>query len=168
MSTAITNLQVDPPVQINSYGSRDDRRYIDDQIRAVEQHLVTSLLTGVHCTWMEVDGTSATINSPTCVAAIGVSGTGGVTVIPATSTNAPYIVGIALTSGAPGTKILVALAGALPATITGIVNSFTTGYAKVDTTTGLPVFAASVTVGTDIILGRVNTLGITVLDITTF
>jgi hypothetical protein len=155
MSTTIKDLKVDPPVEIKAMGSRDDRRYIDDQIRAVEQHLVDSLLTGLNCTWLTVDPSqTGTLMSPMCVATYADG-----TVVKATGANAKHFVGVALTAAQGGSKILVALRGVLPVTLTGIVNGGVEGFAVVDTSTGLPSYVASITSSSQVVIGRVSVAG---------
>jgi hypothetical protein len=158
VTSLITDLQVDPPVEIKNYGSLLDRRYIDDQIIAIEEHLVDSVLK-IGCRWFVVDSSVVgTLYNPTCVAMSGTDSGGNPTVIKATGADAKLFLGIALTAAQALSKIRIVVSGVLPPSITGIVNGGVAGYAIVDTSTGLPVFVGSLAAA-DIVIGRVNTAG---------
>lgn len=157
------DLIVDPPVEIQNFGFKSDRAYIDQQILILEQHMLDSVLFGVHCTWVTVDTTVAgTLAAQSVVTSIGVAPDGSPSVVKVDNTNAAQFLGITLTAAAANGKVLVALGGVLPAEKTGIVNGGLAGYGVIDTGTGVPQFVSTL-LPTHVLLGRVNTAGLLTL-----
>src|SRR5215472_1350157 len=68
-----TLLTEDPPIELDAtyVFNTADRRYIDDQALAAQQHLVDSLLSGAHCTWFQLSGGSVAVVPGDCVCASG-------------------------------------------------------------------------------------------------
>lgn len=161
---SIKDLTLDPPVTLDGMGSLDDRRYIDNQIRAIEEHLIDSVLCGVDASWFVVDSSVVgNLSSPMCAAMAGQDISSGLpTIIKATSTDRAFFLGIVLTTAAVGTKVRVATRGILPPTVTGIVNGGVAGFAVIDSTTGLPSFVTSLT-NAHFVIGRVNAAGMLLL-----
>ena len=59
-SKITTALEVDDPLVQNAgfaFG-KDDRQYLDNQIRGVQQHLVNALIRGRHGTYVKIAGSS--------------------------------------------------------------------------------------------------------------
>lgn len=164
MSTQIGDLKVDPPVDMSTIGTRDDRQYLDQQARGAQQHLVQSLIKGVHCSWFTVDDALVgTVAQYFAYAATGVNSNGEVTVVPVTSTTlAPHTIGVALTTGVARTKVLLAMEGCLPPAQHGLVNGGVAGYAKVNTTTGALQFVTGISAA-DTIIGRVTAANVLTL-----
>lgn len=137
--SAITaSLAVDPAlVQSADFEfDADDRQYIDNQIRGVEQHLVSSLIKGVHATYVRVDGASASlvVGDVVCLASSSVTEVTVTKAVAAALTNAKAAFGVVLLAAAPGSLALVALGGAISPTVTGLAAS-AAGYVRVNTTT---------------------------------
>ena len=124
--SAFRTLQLDAPlVQDAGYEfDKFDRAYIDDQARSLQQQMLLCLLLGVVATWTTLDASSAAV-------AIGdglwsSSATSG-TVTRTTGTGP--IAGIALTAAAPGARVCYAVAGILPAAVTGLATG-AAGYVR--------------------------------------
>lgn len=117
--SAITeSLSVDAPlVQDADYEfDADDRQYIDNQIRGVEQHLFDSLIRGVHATWLRLDASSAAGAAGEVVCLTGSTTVAEPTVTRATPSalaDAGGAFGVLLRAAAPGGMCLVAVGGAL-------------------------------------------------------
>jgi hypothetical protein len=127
-------IAVDPAlVQDASYRfGPDDRRYIDEQIRGCEQHLVDSLLTGTVCTWQDVDTASTAIAIGDAVVATTAGKVSKATSVLLAAAGSAY--GVAVTAGAVGGKVRVAIGGRLASTVTGLAAA-AAGFARVNTTT---------------------------------
>lgn len=104
-----------------------DRQYIDTQIRAVQQHLVDSVLRGVHATWIRLDGASAAGAAGDVVCLVGSSTATEPTVTRAVTgalAGGGGVYGVLLRASAPGALALVAGPGSiLPPTLTGLPGS---------------------------------------------
>jgi len=124
LSKIRTELQPDDPLVQNADYRFDefDRAFIDEQIRACQEHLATLLLNSAVATWLPLDGASAALAAGDCVCA----SAGPVAVptitqaLPAALAAAGTVLGIALRGAAPGSRALVALSGVLASTITGL------------------------------------------------
>lgn len=147
-----SQLAVDPAlVQDANYKfGRVDRRYIDDQIRAIEQLLVDSLINGKHGSYYDLDGSSPALIAGDCVC-LASSPDGTVTKALTTPLiDAGAVLGVVINAASPGGKVFVAFGGTIPPSITGLPTS-SPGFAKVDPATARLVFDAAAvgyTVGT--------------------
>ena len=148
-SLITTALQVDPPLVLgatwksaNSGSDPNDRQYIDNQIRGIEQHLVALLIAGVLGTWVTIDSGSAAVAPGDVLVSAGTAAGTVTRAVAAALTNAGTIYGVALTGGTPGSRIQLAMGGLIPPAITGLGT--TPGFAKLNTTTGRIVQANSV------------------------
>lgn len=134
--SAIRSLAVDPPL-VQSAGYRfdaNDRAYIDDQIRGIEQHLVDLLITGILGTWYTLDSNSVAVVAGDNVCLSG-STVGTVTkAVAAALSGAGAVFGVVLVGAAPGAKVKLALDGAIPAAITGLAAG-APGPVRCNTTT---------------------------------
>lgn len=121
-----SQLAVDEPLAMAAgyQFDRADRRYIDDQVRGCEQHLVESLLSGVIATWFRVapeQETGLAVGDVACAAAQ--SATRSRDVVLATSANlsaAGGAAGVVLVAASAGAYVLVAVGGILSAGVTGL------------------------------------------------
>lgn len=158
MSSRITtDLAVDPALVMNAAYRFDpaDRRYIDDQIRGIEQHLVDSLIAGRHGSWFNLDGASdsVVVGDTVCLA----SGQGTVTKSTAVAlASAKAGAGVAIQAASPGGKVFVAFGGILSPSITGLGTL--SGFARIDPSTGR-LETTSVLAASDIGMGAVDGSG---------
>lgn len=164
MASRIRNLAVDPPLlQDASYVfDTADRSYIDDQARSGQQHLVDSLLSGLHSTWYTLDAGSVAIAVGDWVC---LSGSAVLTVtkaVAAALTGAGSVIGCAMTAATPGGLVRVALGGALPATVTGLGT--TAGLVRINTTTARAEKVSSYS-GTDYAVGTVGANGMMTIHV---
>lgn len=120
-------LEVDPAL-VQSAGYRmdsNDRAYLDAQNRGVQQHLVDSLIRGVVASWFQVHGSSAEL-APGDVFCLAGSSSAGVPLVTLATSGALATsfapMGVALMAAAPGAKVRGAVAGVVPAAITGITS----------------------------------------------
>lgn len=157
-SKITTDLEVDEPlVQDADYRfSDDDRGYIDNQVRGVQQHLVDALIRGRHATFARLSGASASVlpGDIVCLASLAVT---EITVTRLTAqalTDAVGPMGIVIYAAAPGSWVLVAFGGVLPKEITGLAVSLN-GYVRANTTTGRCERVATLS-GGDVGLGTVD------------
>ncbi len=133
-----------------------DRRYIDDQVRGIEQHLVDALIKGRHGSWYTLDGSSAAVvaGDTVCLAS---TATGTVTKSTvATLANAKAAAGIVVYAANPGGYVFVAFGGTLSPSITGLGAA--AGFVRVDTATSRCERVAAVS-STDYGLGYVDAAG---------
>ncbi len=157
MTTIIaTQLAVDPALIMDANYSfnKTDRRYIDDQIRAIEQLLVDNLIKGRQGSWFSLSGTSAAVVPGDTVCQT----TGGLVIKSATSplSTAKSALGVVVRAASPGAKVLVATGGILPPTITGLALS--AGFVRVNTTTSRCEKVTTLS-GADYGLGTVDASG---------
>lgn len=131
---------------------RQYRGYLDSQALGVQTHLVQSLLGGLTATWMR------------CSQAVAkgqwVTTDGGGGVVPALSAAlalAGQAFGIALVGGAAGSWIRVALGGAVPSSVSGLLAGSAL-FACVNTTTGFTTTKTSLA-STDYPVGTVDAGG---------
>jgi hypothetical protein len=101
----------------------DDRAYIDSQNRGMQQLMLQSVLLGMHCTWLTLDHGSATAQPGHVVCSAGTSGMTQTLAVSAALASAGGPTGVVITGAAPGGQILVALKGAIPASISGLAGS---------------------------------------------
>lgn len=160
MSSLITtDLEVDPAVEMTSGWRFDtaDRRYVDDQIRGCQQHLVDALINGRHATWVHLSGSSAAVIAGDTVCSESLS-TGTVTKSTgAMLANARAVLGVVIYAASPGGMVLVAFGGQVPPTITGLAAS-SPGYVRVNTSTSRCEYVASIS-GADYPVGVVDNAG---------
>lgn len=122
-------LAVDEPlVQDANYElDSDDRQYLDNQIRGVQEHLVTGLIRGVVATWVRLSPSSAAgaIGDVVCLVGTGSPTEPTVTrALAAAMANAGGVYGVLLRAASPGAMALVAIGGSLlPPTVTGLAAS---------------------------------------------
>jgi hypothetical protein len=158
--SAFHNLQVDPPVVQNAQYRLDanDRAYIDDQIRSIEQYLVIAQANGIIGTYALVDGSSPAINVGDVLCSFGqVAGIPTVTRASATVlASAQGAYGIALVAANPGAKTLVAVFGLIPPSITQL--SAVSGAARINISTGRCQTVGAYVTG-DFPLGPVDAAG---------
>ncbi len=158
-----TNLTQDPPIKLDaSYQfSPIDRRYIDDQALAAQEHIVNSLIGGVHATWFYLAALSSAVDEGDTVAAsFDANNTTGVPTVTFADSGALSAAGgacgVVLKGAAPGTRVLVAIGGILDPSVTGLPAS--SGVARVNTSTGQAEHVASFS-SSDYPLGSTNSHG---------
>lgn len=124
MSSNIRSVRVDLPVRLDASWSptRADRRDIDDQILGVQQHIVDSLLSGYHATWVLVDGGSQPLNPGDLVCTVATNG--GIPTVTlaygAALAAAGAVFGVVLNAAQPFAKVRIAFNGVIPNSITGL------------------------------------------------
>lgn len=152
-----TQLAVDPALVMdaNYKFNPSDRRYIDDQIRAIEQHLVDNLINGRHGSWYTLSGGSDAVIAGDTVCLSGVPG-----LVTKSETgvlsDVHSALGVVIQAASPGGKVLVAISGIVDPAITSLAAS--AGYVRVDPSTSRCELVTSVTIG-DYILGTVDAAG---------
>jgi hypothetical protein len=116
----LTDLTVDDPLVQNAgfEFDRNDRQYIDSQIRGVQQHLVDLLIAGRLGTYFTLDGASAAV-LPGDTVCTSTASPGTVTKSTAAAlANATAALGVVLKAAAPGGRVCVAFEGVVSPTIT--------------------------------------------------
>lgn len=157
-----TNIAVDDPVPQTAAlrTDRSDRRYIDDQVLAIQQHLVDSALSGIHATWFRLAGSSAAVIVGDCVCMVAATAADNFQLVTKALTtplvDAKSVTGVVLQGGAPGSLIRVAIGGMVPNSITGLPAS--TGAVRVNPSTGRCDRVATIA-NTDYPIGTVNSIG---------
>ncbi len=154
-----SQLAVDPALVMDSNYKPNaaDRRKIDDQIRAIEQLMVDNLINGKHATWYTLSGESeaVTAGDTVCLASI----PGLVTKCTAEAlAPAGAGLGVVLSAVSPGSKVLVAIGGVIPSSITGLNSIEGSGYGRIDTTTSRIERVSSLTFG-DYPIGNIDSVG---------
>ncbi len=147
-----------PLVQDANYAlDKNDRAYIDSQIRAAETHLVGSILSGVTATWRQLDSGSASGAVGDCVCLAG--NTAGTvtraTAVPVAA--AGRVFGVMLTAAAPGGWAQIAMLGELQPAVTGLAAGAAL-FAKLNTTTARITSTASLA-SSDFPLGTIDAAG---------
>jgi hypothetical protein len=160
-STITTQRTVDPPVQLTADYQLDatDRRYLDDQIRGTQQHLVESLINGQIASWWELSGSSDPLLAGDVFCAYG-DPTGRI-VTKATATPlgaAGRALGIALIPAAAGASVRGIVLGTVEAAVTGLAAG-AAGAVRVNTTTARPERLAGGFTPGDYPLGFVDASG---------
>lgn len=161
--SAITHdLAVDDPVKLAADFRFDehDRRFIDNQIRGIETHLVNLLIRGILGTWTVLDGGSAPISTGdwVCLASLTDDGRRVTRATAAALAKAGAGYGIALNNAAPGSGLMVAVMGGIPRTLTGLTSGLATGFARINLSTARTEYVATPS-GGDYIVGVVDTQG---------
>jgi hypothetical protein len=113
----------DPLVQDADYRFDDvDRAHMDDQIRACQEHLATTVLNGVVATWVRVDGASDALaqGDAVCVAATDAGFAAITKALPAALAAAGAVFGVALRAAPPGARALVGIAGVIAPSVAGV------------------------------------------------
>lgn len=111
-----------------------ERQYVDDQIRDIQQFLLDTLIAGKHATYLTLDGGSAAVAAGDTVCP---ASSVGMTVTKSTSSalaTGKSVCGVVLLSASPGGRVLVAIGGMLPLSITGL--SAVAGPVRVNPSTG--------------------------------
>jgi hypothetical protein len=155
----VSDLAVDEPlVQDSRYRlTPEDRKYIDEQIRGLEQHVVDMLVKGRHATYYTLDASSPAVTEGDIVCpASSVLGT--VTkALTATLTSARSVCGVVVKAASPGGRVLVAVGGMIPPTMTGLAAA-ASGSVRVNPSTGRCEMVATLT-GSDYGVGTVDGAG---------
>ena len=159
-SKITTDLAVDDALDMGAGYSftAADRRYIDNQVRGCQRHLVDSLLSGAVVAWMMLDagGSGGDAGDVVCLA----SNASVRSIVKATAANLATgkgAMGVQLESGAAGAKVRVAVGGSVQPSITGLASG-AAGYARINTTTGKVERVASYSPG-DYPLGPIDDAG---------
>jgi hypothetical protein len=156
----ILNLQQDSPLaQDASYEFGDeDRAYIDSQALGAQGFLLQCLLLGIHATFYTLDAGSAAaaIGDVVCSASTGSQTVTRALTAPLAIAGSPA--GIVLLGAPPGGRVLVAMAGLIPATITGINGTGSNQVAVVNASTARALAQASLSTG-NVPLGSVDGAG---------
>ena len=121
----VTQLAVDSPVNLGaSYEfDKSDRKYIDDQIRGLEQHVVDDLINGVIATWYQIDNSSSQLAVGDNVTFAGTQTTPTVTkAIPSSMYGYSVPAGIVVQVSPANGKARIAMEGAIPPSITGLAT----------------------------------------------
>ncbi len=118
-----SQLAVDPALTMdaNYQFGRSDRRYIDDQIRAIEQLIVDNLINGKHASWFTLSGASDDVVAGDVVCLASVSGY----VTKAEDADIAIAgagLGVVYQAASAGGKVLVAFGGILSPSITGLAE----------------------------------------------
>lgn len=137
--SAITELlQEDLPLLQNAGFDfdRNDRQYLDNQIRGGQRHLVDALIRGRHATYAKVAGSSAAGSAGTvvCLASVDEGEPKVTRAILAALTNAVAAFGVVVGPVLPGAFGLVAFGGVLPPSVTNLAPG-APGLVRVNTTT---------------------------------
>jgi hypothetical protein len=137
-SKITSDLEVDDALVQNAgfeFG-KNDRQFLDNQIRGLQQHLVDALIRGRHATYLRVDASSASLIAGDVVCLSLAQVEPRVTKCTAdTLTDAVAAFGVVVLAAAPGAFALIAYGGALPPAITGLSPN-NAGFVRVNTSTG--------------------------------
>lgn len=159
MTTIIASqLAVDPTLSMdaNYKFNSSDRRYIDDQIRAIEQLIVDNLINGKHASWFTLSGSSAAVIAGDTVCLSGIPGS--VTKSETTVLSSVHsAIGVVMQAASAGGKVLVALSGVVSPSITAL-GTGAAGFVRVNATTSRCEVVTFVSAG-DYILGTVDAAG---------
>ncbi len=130
-----TQLAVDPALVMdaNYKFNNSDRRKIDDQIRAIEQHIVDNLINGKHASWFDLSGASDAVIAGDAVCLASIAGGLVTKALASPLDDAKSVLGVVVQAAPPGGKVLVAIGGIIPPSITGIGSL--AGFVRVNTTT---------------------------------
>ncbi len=160
-SSLLTDLAVDDPVELDAGWQPDigDRRTIDNQIQAAQQHLVDSLLSGVTDSWFYLSGSSAALAQGDCFCASSEPPVNGIPVVTlaigAALTNAGRVSGIARLATAPGGRVRGAIAGVISNAETGLTLGAGGNFVRCDIYTGRCV-SVGVPVEDDFLVGSLD------------
>lgn len=161
-SLITTDLAVDPALAQNAdFGfGPDDRQYLDNQIRGIEQHLVACLIGGTHATYARLASTSVAVQpgDTVCLASLANAPTRTVTKSTALALgNAKIGGGVVLLPASPGGFVLFAIGGIVGPTLTGLAAA-SPGFVKINTSTGRLQRVASLS-SSDYGMGTVDNAG---------
>lgn len=119
-----TSLSMDAPLVMpaNYQFSDNDRRFIDNQIQAIQKHLTDELVRGIIGTWFRVDGASAALVVGDVVATAS-SAEAVPPVVTKWTSSAQAPAGVVLAAASPGGLVRVATMGMLPASVTGLATA---------------------------------------------
>lgn len=147
-SKITTEIAVDPalPASDANEFTVAQRRYIDDQIRGCQFHLVDSLLSGMVCTWVDLDASSeaAAAGDLGCSAADASSPRKMKRVGTGTIGAAKGVHCVFLSACAPGGRTRAAIAGRVPRSITGLPAA--AGYVVATVATGRAGLVSSLSI----------------------
>lgn len=162
VSKLTTDLAVDDPIANAGQFGPVDRRYIDDQIRAIQQAIVQSLLGGLVGTWRILDTASVRNGAPgDCVCLSPATNKADRVVIATAGTLAASggVLGVLTGAYVRGGPAHVAMLGIIPPSITGLdAVSGDAQFVRVDPTTGRCQRVTSLGPG-DVQVGRIDALG---------
>src|SRR5215472_16635141 len=162
-----TLLTEDSPIQLNAayQFNATDRRYLDDQALAAQQHIVDSLISGITGTWFNLSGGSVSVvaGDCVCVSAEPPAQNGIPIVTKANATTlaaAGGVCGVVLQTASPNTRVRVAIVGVVAQAVTGLPN--TAGLVRCNPLTGRTQ-QVSVLGSSDFAVGTVTNLGVLTL-----
>jgi hypothetical protein len=162
-SDLLTTLLPDDPVVLGAgyYPNQADRRFIDNQIQALQTAVTGELLNGIVSTHYTLSGSSVAVTAGDLVCSAASVQLNSISVVTkavlAALTDAPSVLGIVLEGAAPGGRVKVAICGMIPTNITGLAAG-AAQFVICNTTTARCESAASVT-GTDYPVGTIDTVG---------
>lgn len=161
--SAITHdLAVDDPVKLAADFRFDehDRRYLDNQVRGMQIHLCNLLILGIVGTIAIVEGSSPALSAGdwVCLSSLVSSNRRVTRATAAALAKAGAGYGICLNNAAPGSNVMVAIIGAVPASLVGLDPPGATGYARISLSTARTEYVA-LPLGGDYIVGVVDTIG---------
>lgn len=160
-SAITTALAVDEPLiqDADFEMDADDRQYLDNQIRGVQQHLVDTLIRGRHATYVRVAASSAQVPAgfAACLASLDEAEPQVELALSAALSEAVAAFGVTVNTAAPGSFALIAFGGVLPPTLTGLPKN-APGFVRVSTSTGALERVASLSSG-DYGIGVVDKAG---------
>ncbi len=156
-------LQVDDPKQLPAGWTFDanDRRFMDNQIRETQRHVVDSILNGTYTTYPYLSADSDEVAEGDVVCSAGEDDIDGIPIVTLAVvpdiTDAKSILGIVVTVASPGSRLQVATHGILPASITGL-DVGDPGAVRLNTSTARCERVATLD-ETDYTIGTVNIKG---------
>ncbi len=121
-----TDLESDSPAELGAEfrASADVRRKIDNQILAIQDHIVDSVISGCTETWALLSGSSADVVKGDCVCLAGVAAVDGIPVVTkavaAALTVAKSVVGIVRVGAGGNNRVRIVLSGMVDPTVTGL------------------------------------------------
>jgi hypothetical protein len=130
-SKLLTDLVMDDPVETDAdyRMDEDDRRFIDNEILACEQHLVELVLPGYLASYLTLDGGSAALAKGDCFT-VGPTGTAF-----KSDSSAVVVDGIAPAAVSPGAKFRGIKIGVISPVITGL-STGSNGWVRLNGSTG--------------------------------
>jgi hypothetical protein len=147
-------IQQDATFASNPAAIRQYRSYLDSQILGLETHVVQSLVGGVTGTIVPVASSSGPISVGQWVCS---TGNGVVPALAAALATAALPLGIALTPGAAGGLVRIAMGGLVPSQVTGLASGSAL-YGVLNTSTGFTVATAAPSL-TDYPVGAIDASG---------
>lgn len=135
-----------------------DRRYLDNQARGCQRHLLDSLLDGTVAPWLRLDpsGAGGAKGDVVCLASASSANVVKRAVAAALATGVGAV-GVQLVDGVAGQRVRVAVGGVIPPLVTGLAAG-APGFARINTTTGRVERVASYSAG-DMPIGTIDNAG---------